>query len=161
MQRQHVDPAAGQRTADPVDLAGARHEDEDVAVPLGQRPSGGRRDVVEEGRGDPPVVHGQDAGRRPRPDGADRVQRARHVDDGDASQQGGEALGLHGGRHRDERQVLAQRPAHVEQQGQQQVGVQRPLVHLVEHHGRDSVEPWIGLQPAQEQPAGDDLDAGR
>ena len=46
-------------------------------------------------------------------------------------------------------------------QRQRQIGFQRTLVHLVQDHGGDAVEPGIGLQPADQQALGDDLDAGR
>ena len=135
VQGQHVHAGSHQRTADPVDLAGAGDEDQDVALPLGERAPDGGGHVGQERRGDTPVVHRQHPGRRARPAGRHRVQRPGHVDDRGTPEQGREPLRLHRGRHRDQREVLTQRPAHVEQQREQQVGVQGPLVHLVEHDG--------------------------
>ena len=66
-----------------------------------------------------------------------------------------------GGRHRDQPQFRPQHALQVAAQRQRQVGLQRALVHLVEDHGGDAVEPRIGLQPADQQPLGDHLDPGR
>ena len=46
-------------------------------------------------------------------------------------------------------------------QRQRQVGLQRALVHLVQDHHRDAVQPGVGLQPPDQQPLGDHLDPRR
>ena len=46
----------------------------------------------------------------------------------------------------------------VEAERQRQVGVERALVHLVQQHRGDAVQAGIGLQAANQQALGDDLD---
>ncbi len=51
-----------------------------------------------------------------------------------------------------------QRPG-VQEEGQEQVGLQGALVHLVQDDGGHAGQVGVGLQTAQQQPGGDDLDA--
>lgn len=46
------------------------------------------------------------------------------------------------------------------QHGLKQVGINGPLMHLVQHHGADSCEFGIALQPAQQHACGDELHPG-
>ena len=76
-------------------------------------------------------------------------------------QQSGEPGAIRGRRHRDQPQFRAQHALQIAAQRERQVGFQRTLVHLVQDHRGDAVEPGIGLQPTDQQAFGDDLDAGR
>ncbi len=75
--------------------------------------------------------------------------------------QRGQPRAVGGGRHRQQPQFRPQRALQVEAEGQREIGVQRALMHLVEHHRGDPVQPRIGLQPADQQALGHHLDAGR
>ena len=66
-----------------------------------------------------------------------------------------------GGRHRQQPQLRPQHALQVEAQRQRQIGFQRALVHLVQDDRGDAVQRRIGLQPADQQPLGDHLDARR
>ncbi len=65
--------------------------------------------------------------------------------------QAGEPRAVRGGRHRQQPQFRPQHALQLEAKGQRQVGLQRPLVHLVQDHRRDAVQAGIGLQPADQQ----------
>lgn len=86
-----------------------------------------------------------------------------HLENGRAvalAQQGGEPVGGHGRRGGQHPQLRQQSGPGIEQQRQQQVGVKMPLVAFVEDHRVDSGQFGIALQPAHQQPGGDDLDPG-
>ena len=119
--------------------------------------------MVEEGGRDAALVRAADAGGRWAPGLDDRVQRPGHVDDRGrcaASDEHGGARGLDRGRHRDQQEVLAQGGAGVEQQREGEVGVELPLVHLVDDHGADAGQVGVPLEAAQQHAGGDDLDPG-
>ena len=48
-----------------------------------------------------------------------------------------------------------------DQERERQVGVQGPLVDLVEHHRRHARELGVALDPAQQHPGGHELDSRR
>ena len=74
--------------------------------------------------------------------------------------QGREAGAVGGGGHRQQAQFGAQLRLQVEAEGERQVGFQRALVDFVEDHRGDAIQAGIGLQAADQQALGDDLDAG-
>ena len=80
--------------------------------------------------------------------------------DGCVPEQLGQPVGRDRGRGGEQPQVRAQPGAGVEQQREQQVGVEVPLVALVEHHGARAGQLRVGEQPAQQQPGRHHLDPG-
>ena len=147
----------------PGHLGHARDEHEDVTLLLGQCPTGGGGHVVEEPRGDPAVVGPQYAGREGTPLLVHREQGAPHADHRRrvaTAEQRRRALRLDGRRHGHDQQVLAQVLAYVDQQREGEVGVELPLVDLVEHHRIDPRQLGVALQSSQQQPRGDELDPG-
>ena len=167
MQRQNVD-GLGQRAAqagdDVVDLARPGQEDEGVPGPLAQGPLGGGGDVGEELARHPVRAQARDGGRRRRPVLGDRMEGAGDVEDRGGGAGGAEEVGQAGqvgGRgHGDQPQVLAQGAAGVEEEGQEEVGVEGALVDLVEDDGGRAAQLGVVLEAAQEEAGGDDLDAG-
>ena len=135
-----------------------------------QRTTHGRCNMVVKPRGDPPVVGTAHPRRRRAPDRLDRVQGTRDADHRGApsivgavgvvisAEQGGRPLGLDGGRHRHQGQVLTQVGPNVDEQRQGQVGVEVALVHLVEHDGPDARQLGVVLDPPEQQTGRDDLD---
>ena len=65
------------------------------------------------------------------------------------------------GAHCHQPQLRPQLALQVQAQRQRQVRAQRPLVHLVQHHAGDAVQPGIGVQPPHQQPLRHHLDPGR
>ena len=190
MQGQHVDvphtvpcprQALAQSGDDVVDLAGAGQENERVAVVLRQGPRRGGGDMGEELLRHPARAEARGAGRWWRPLLRDRVHRAGDTEQRDegpgpvraavaptaaAAAPGGpaeqlaQAPGLKSRRHRDEDEVLAQPRARVEQEREEEIGVERPLVDLVEDDGAHPRQVRLGLEAAQEEARRDNLDAG-
>ena len=121
VQRHHLDVGAGklllQMLDGALDLRRAGKKAQDLTVRLRQRVSGGIRHRFA-GR----VLDG------------DRVQPARHVDDGATVEKRGDARGVQGRRHDHQAQVVARAPR-LPRQGDGQVGVDAALVKFVEHHG--------------------------
>lgn len=157
----HRQPAEPAR--DGADLTGARQEHQDVAGLLGEGTAHGGGDVVEEPRVDPQPVRRRDPGRRRAPERLDRVQHAGRLDDGRGAvlaEGGGEPVGVHGRGRREHAQVRAQRRPDVCAEGDREVGVEVPLVDLVEDHGADAGQLGVGEQPLDQQPGRDDLDPG-
>ena len=74
--------------------------------------------------------------------------------------QAGQAGAVGGGGHRQQPQLGAQHALQVEAERQAEVGFQRALVDFVQDHRGDAVQAGIGLQAADQQALGDDLDAG-
>ncbi len=134
-----------------ADLGLARQEGEDRAVLLGEPLSDRRRH---------PVLHprGRIAAEI---DGLDRKQAALALDDRRAAEEIGETAAVEGRGHGEKPQVLAQRPLRLARQGEAEIHVERPLVHLVEQHRRDAVEGGIVEDHADEDAGGDELDARR
>jgi hypothetical protein len=136
---------------DPVDLTGARQEHEHVTVRFGQCGVDSAGDVVFG-----PLAPGRrGVGGRDRV-GADVCLDHRRV----RAQQRGDPAGRDGGRRREQPQVRPEPGAGVEQQRQQQVGVEVPLVDLVEDDRADAGQARVVLEPAHEQAGGDHLDPG-
>ena len=77
-----------------------------------------------------------------------------------APQAPGQPVGVHCGRCRQQRQLGPQRRPDVDQERQREVGVEVPLVALVQHHGRRTRQFRIALQPAQQDPGSHHLDPG-
>ena len=154
------DLGAGDETAeqldDLVDLPGSGDEDEGVVVGL-VVPCGHPRDVLEEVPGDTPRVGPRARARLP--EDLERVQRALAVDEWGrtvvVAEQCGDARGVEGGRHRDERQLP--QLAHLGEHPEQQVGVEGSLVDLVEDDGGRAGELGVGEQPTDEHPRGHEL----
>ncbi|SUA96333.1 Uncharacterised protein [Paenibacillus thiaminolyticus] len=61
-----------------------------------------------------------------------RIRPARAMDDGHAAQQGGDRLGLQRGGHDEDTQIAAQQRLRFERQRQAEIGVQMPLMELIE-----------------------------
>lgn len=157
---------ASQAAGDPGDLASAGREHEHVGgrVGLGQvLCSGcrGARDMVEERPGHSALIQpGCGAGR---PDLGQRKGGDAVIHDGGVgvlgAQHARQVLRVEGGGHGHDDEVVAQLP-HLAEQPDQQVGLQRPLVHLVDDHGADAVEARVVQHPPQQHTGGDELDAG-
>ena len=150
-EREHERAAAGQRLFGAADLAHAGQEGEDVAVMRRQR----RADGVGHGGGQ--VAHGGEVAFAVFD--ADREQAAGAFDDLGV-QQRAKAGAVGGGGHRQQAELRAQFSLEIEAEGERQVGVECPFVHLVEDHAGDAFEIGVCLQAAHQQPLGDDLDAG-
>ena len=102
---------------------------------------------------------------------ADMGDVARQVLDGDrilparafdhlGVHQAGQAGAIGGGRHRQQPQVGPQHALQIKAQRQPEVGFQRAFVDLVQDDGGHPIQTRIGLQATEQQPLGDDLDAG-
>ncbi|GAV36840.1 hypothetical protein ROTAS13_04529 [Roseomonas sp. TAS13] len=76
------------------------------------------------------------------------------------AEQGGEAGGVQRRGHGDKAQLRPQGALQVEAEGEAQIGVEMALVRLVEQDGGHAFQPGIGLQAADQQALGHDLDAG-
>ena len=76
------------------------------------------------------------------------------------AEQLGEPVRGHRGRGGQQPQVRTQPGARVEQQREQQIRVEMPLVTFVEQHRVHAVQLRVGHQPAQQQPGRHHLDAG-
>ena len=76
------------------------------------------------------------------------------LDDGTAAQEPRDRLGVERGRHHDDDQVVADRLPDLSQQGDGQVGVQAPLVELVEDDRADAFEERVGDELPVEHPLG-------
>jgi hypothetical protein len=134
VQRDHLGLDAGQAMGHRVDLAGAGQEDEHVAVALGERPAGRGGHVVEQAR-----VDAQPQRRRDRTGGRDpvlldREDRRRGGHDGRRAEHLGEPARVGRRRGGQQLKIGAQGRAHLDQERQRQIGVEMPLVTLVEDH---------------------------
>jgi hypothetical protein len=147
---------AGHRT----DLPGARQEHQQVARGLGMRAPYDRGDVVEQPGVDAQAVRRRDRRARRAPHGLHRVQGTGGRDDRHPAELLGDAFGLRGRRHGEQQQVRAQRRPDVDAEGQREVGVQVPLVALVEHDGAGPGQLRVALQPTDEDAGRHHLDAG-
>ena len=152
MQRQHQRAAALERRLGTADLGHAGQEGEDVAVVRRQRRTHGTSHRLGQFARTGDVAGGvADLDREHVTAALDRLR----------VQQSGKAGDLGGRRHGDQPQLRAQHTLQIAAQRQRQIGFHRTLVHLVQDHDGDAVEPRIGLQPTDQQALGDDLDAGR
>jgi hypothetical protein len=137
---------------DVIDLSLAREKDEHVA-------RGGLRQDLQDRRG--AAVDGRLRGARLVVDHGDRVRPRVHLYDGAVVQEPRDRAGIEGRRHDQDLEVGARVASHLREHRERQVGVQAPLVHLVEHdHGR-ALEERVRLESAREQTLGDHLDTGR
>jgi hypothetical protein len=117
--------------------------------------------VIEE-----PGVHTQPVGRNDRPGrwAPDQIDRIRCTVGSDdryglaCCEDGREPLGLGGRRGGDQAHVGAKGGAHVDEEGEREVGVEVPFMALIEHNGGYTGQVGIVLQPLDEQPGSDDLD---
>ena len=158
MQGQHVD--AREPAGDRADLAGAGQEHEHVAVALAQGPPYRRRHVVEQAGVDPQAVRRIDRRGRWRPHHVDREQRVVGGHDRCAArcQHRGEPARV-GRRGRGEQpQVGPEVGADVDAEREREVGVEVPLVALVEDDGVHAGQLRVALEPPDEQPGRDHLD---
>ena len=138
----------------PADLGAARQEDQQVAVGLlAQQPLHRPRDAVLE-----PVVGAGGLLGREVLDG--HVEAAPLRAEGGGAQEGGHRRGVERGRHGHQPQVGPAGALQAAQQRQGQVAVQVALVELVEQDGADAGEGGLGEEAAQQQPLGDEADAG-
>ncbi len=147
--------ATGQRPDRPpgaADLLGPRQEDEDVA-PSRTRPVATSSTA--------PAIASADAGRAVgRYDDLDRERPPLGLEHGAIAEEPGDGPGVHRGRHDDQDQVVADRLADLAEEGQGEVGVQAPLVELVEHDRADAFEEGVGDELAVEDALGHHAEAG-
>ena len=145
-------------------LAGARREDQHIGrgVVVAQLPSGGcggPRDVIQERPGDTALVEARCRARSPalgEGEGGNIVVDDRGwllVD----AEDGRDARGVEGGRHGDEDEVVSQL-AYLREQADQEVSLERALVHLVDDHRIDALEAGVVQQPPQQDAGRDEFD---
>ena len=91
------------------------------------------------------------------PDGLDGVEAAGDGDDRGVVEEGGEALGIEGGRGDDDQQVLAAREDALEQT-QEEVDVQTALVRFVDDERAIAAQEGVGLHLGEEHAIGHQLD---
>ncbi len=155
MKRQDEHPLTvgpgGKTATRPTDLLDTGQERQDLAG-IGARVA---RDGLLDRTGD---LLGQRGRGRPPVADLDRVRPALDPDDRRIAEEPRDGLSLHRGRHHDQDQVVADRLADFAKKRQGQVGVQAPLVELVEHHGADAFEERVVDELAVEDALGDDLD---
>ncbi len=150
MQHHDVGVEVAEQGLHPVDLGDARKEHEDVAVVLLQCRVDGSGDARLDAL--PAVrwsVHDVD-GMRPGPRGDDRR----------GTEERGQAFRRDGGRGRQQPQVVPQARTSVEQERQQQIGVEMAFVALVEHHHRRVAQLGIVLEASHEETGGHHLHTG-
>ena len=154
---------AAQAGYDVVHLPGAGGEDEDVAGVLMQCRERRGRDVRQELAGHAARPQAPGGPGRRGPVLGDRVEDAGHLHQrgggARAAQQPAQAYRVQGRGHGHQDEVLAQ-GAGVQQEGEQEVGLQAALVDLVQDDGGGPGKLGVGLEAAQEQPGGDHLDTG-
>ena len=80
------------------------------------------------------------------------------ADDRGVAEEAGDRVGVHRRRHGDDDQVGADLVADLAEEGQGQVGMQTPLVELVEDHGADAVEERVGDELPVQDPLGHDFE---
>ena len=155
---QDVGGDVAEHARDTRDLPDAGQEAQDVAVPFGQRAADGRGDVPEERRVDAHAVGRLHGPLRRRPDRLDRMERRRRLHHRRVAEQArpGTGVGRRGRRHH--AQVGPQRRPHVQDERQRGVGVQVPLVALVQDHRADAGELRLRLEALQHDAGGDDVD---
>lgn len=150
VQRQHVGVQPAQLRRRPGDFPGAGQESQDVTVPFGQcKPDGGgdrRLDALSPG--------GWLIAER------DRVRARLRGDHRRVAEQLGQPPGRDRRRGGQQPQIVPQPGADVEEQGEQQIGVEMPLVTFVEQHSGHAGQLRIVLHAADEQAGGDDFDPG-
>ena len=132
MERKDREPRSGERLQERVDLSLARQEDEHVARVArgdvdGLAHAGHEALGIGEGVAlrEEANVHGEGAAFR-------GEERAVHM--------AGDALGLDRGRHDDEVRPGIRPASAAQEEGEQEVHVEAPLVELVEHHGGEALE---------------------
>ena len=157
--------AVAHRAGDDLDLPFAGQEDEDVAVGLGERAAHDVADMIEHPRVDPGTgQQRQRRGRRhPHDVDAERRRPARDRRRGSVgvAQHAGHRGGVGGGRRRDEREVVAQVGPDVDAEREREVGVEVPLVVLVDDDRPDARQLRVTVEQLDEQTGRDDLDARR
>ena len=157
VQRPDVDVAGqvGQQPTDAPDGGGPGEEHEHVTAFVADR-------LVHDG-GD--GIEGPDPGPGGPPTDVDGVGAAGAGHDrrrsGGPAQQDGQPGGLERGRHGQQPEIRAQALPGVEGERQRQVGLQVPLVDLVEDDQGGAGQARVGLEPTGEDPLGHDLDPGR
>ncbi len=167
MQLEHLGVQTGQQPRRPRDLPRARQEAEDVAlVPLQGEPDR-RRHVAQQRRIHPGAVRGPDpGGRRGEPHLVPvPLPLAPHDRRGPAAVQGGQqpgpGLGVARRRGRDQLQLRPQGRPYVHQERHRRIGVQVPLVALVEQYHVDPRHLRVALEPLEQDARGHHLDPGR
>ena len=88
----------------------------------------------------------------------DRMHAPRVLDHRCAAEQPRDGGAVEGRRHREHAQRRRDVSLRIERERETDVGVQAPLVELVEDHGRDAAERGIALQHPREYAFGDDLE---
>ncbi len=136
MQAHHVGVDTVEPFGDAVDLGDARQEHQHVAVVLRQRGVDGPGDA----RLDAFAAIGWPV------HDVDGVQGCVRRDDGSVTEEVGEPVGGHGRRRGEQPEVVAQSGACVEQQREQEVGVEVAFVAFVEHDHRGVVQLGVVLQ---------------
>ena len=146
MERKQTDPRlirpSFQGSLGPADLLDSRQERQEIPFVVRLRCGllDGRGDMI----GD--ALRSLHAPRRPDVANGDRESVSRHPDDRGVVEVARHRLGVHRRRHRDDDQVVADRVENLAEQSQRQVGVQAPLVKLIEDHRADPFEKWVGDQ---------------
>ncbi len=90
--------------------------------------------------------------------GGHRMEPAAARHDRRAVEESGERRRVEGGRHDDQPEIGSRLAPHLADERQGEVGGERALVEFVEDHRRDPFEEGIPLEPAQQQPLGDEDD---
>ena len=144
--------AAFQQVFDAADLALAGQEDENAALGLLDRLRHQPRDRrLEAERG---------VGRAGEPARLDREGAAFGGDHGGGVEHRGDRLGVECRRHHEDREVGAERLAHLPAKREAEIGVEGAFVELVEDHRADAGEFGVGLQHPREDAFGHHLDPG-
>ena len=91
----------------------------------------------------------------------DRVLAAFGADDRHVAKQGRDGRAVQSGRHHQQAELGTELAARVQAQRESQVAVQAALVELVEDDDRHVLERRIGIEQADQNALGDDLDARR
>ena len=169
MEGEHVGARCADEGADAFDLGHAGQEHQQVSVASGVGGLHGAGHVGQElaAHADAPA-HGSEGLGPARGRGPPHVQGVDGAGDADERgggarrllQQAGRAGGLQGGGGEGDEEVFAQGGARVQQEREGEVGVEVPLVELVQEHACHCGQFGVPLEPAQQDARGDHFDAG-
>ena len=150
VQWDHVGGDVVEQPGGPADLAGAGQEREDITGGLVQRGS----DRASDGG-----LHRHARARR-HVSGLDGKLPPLAGDERCVAEQGGHRSAVQRRRHHEHSEIVAQDRPRLQRERQPQIGVDTPLVELVEDDEADSLERWIGQQHPGQYSFGHDLDPG-
>lgn len=147
-----------------ADLFSAREKDQQVASGgrwfRGKAGRGGRREGVEDGSSG---AVGQGIFTRGLAGGVgdgDGEGTSGDAEDGGIVEVGGDRLGIEGGGHDKDHQVVANGGLDFLEQGEGQIGVEAAFVEFIEQDRANAFEKWIGNKLAGENALSDDAEAG-